>query len=241
MVRSSCPKRAGVSHPKRVDIKGTIGCYMMTTGVANASPVPTERWVTLARESHGRFYDTVRALAPDAFALPSLLPGWTVGHVVAHVARNADSHTRRLRGALAGEEVARYPGGPAQRKRDIEEGSLRPPGEAVSDLLRANRELESTWERCAAQAWPGADLFAGDTWPVTDSPVRRLREVEMHHVDMGLGYSVDSWPAEYVGWELPQLLATVPGRVASSADARSLVAWLAGRSALPEDFRLAAW
>ncbi len=213
----------------------------MTPGVANASPVPTERWVTLARESHRRFYDTVRVLPPDTFALPSLLPGWTVGQVVAHVARNADSHTRRLQGALAGEEVARYPGGPAQRKRDIEEGSLRPPGEAVSDLLRANQELESTWERCAAQAWPGADLFAGDTWPVTDSPVRRLREVEMHHVDMGLDYSIDSWPAEYVSWELPQLLATVPGRVPNSTDARSLVAWLAGRSTLLAEFRLSAW
>jgi len=213
----------------------------MLTGVAPVSSVPPVSWVTLACESHDRFSDTVRALPADAFARPSLLPGWTLGQVVAHVARNADSHTRRLQGAFRNEEVARYPGGPDQRKRDIEESSLLPPGEVVSDLLRAQQELEATWARCAAENWPGSDLFAGDTWPVSDSPVRRLREVEMHHVDMGLDYGIDSWPAEYVAWELPQLLATVPGRVPSGADARNLVAWLAGRSALPENFRLSAW
>jgi len=213
----------------------------MLTGVAPVSSVPPVSWVTLASESHGRFSDTVRALPADAFARPSLLPGWTLGQVVAHVARNADSHTRRLQGALRNEEVPRYPGGPAQRKRDIEESSLLPPGAVVNDLLRAQQELEATWARCAAENWPGSDLFAGDTWPVSDSPVRRLREVEMHHVDMGLDYGIDSWPAEYVAWELPQLLATVPGRVPSGADARNLVAWLAGRSALPENFRLSAW
>ena len=34
---------------------------------------------------------------------PSLLPGWTVGHVLTHLARNADSMTLALAGAERGE------------------------------------------------------------------------------------------------------------------------------------------
>ncbi|MGC8514227.1 MAG: maleylpyruvate isomerase N-terminal domain-containing protein, partial [Acidimicrobiales bacterium] len=81
------PETGGRLAPEAGGHQGTIGCETMTADVANASPVSTERWVTLACESHRRFYDTVRALPPDAFALPSLLPGWTVSQVVAHVAR----------------------------------------------------------------------------------------------------------------------------------------------------------
>ena len=35
----------------------------------------------------------------------------------------------------------------------------------------------------------------------------------MHHVDLGLGYEPSDWPEDYVAWELPVLLATVPDRV----------------------------
>lgn len=63
----------------------------------------------------------------------------------------------------------------------------------------------------------------------------------MHHVDLGLGYEPDSWPDEYVAWDLNVLLATVPERLTSPGHRRSFMAWLAGRGELPDDIRLESW
>ena len=56
-------------------------------------------------------------------ALPSLLPEWTRGHVLTHIARNADSFVRVLEAARRGEVVTQYEGGVAGRNADIEAGA----------------------------------------------------------------------------------------------------------------------
>src|SRR5207245_11770198 len=72
----------------------------------------------LCRAAHERIIAATGELKDEATRRPSLLPGWTVRHVLTHVARNADGHARRLEAAMGGEEVARYPGGPAERDTD---------------------------------------------------------------------------------------------------------------------------
>ena len=48
---------------------------------------------------------------------PSLLPGWSVGHVLTHIAApDADSVVWRLEGAARGELRDQYPGGLEQRR-----------------------------------------------------------------------------------------------------------------------------
>jgi hypothetical protein len=42
-------------------------------------------------------------------------------------------------------------------------------------------------------------------------------------------------------WELPTILATVPGRVHRPDDARHLVAWLSGRRPAPPAIELDPW
>ena len=71
--------------------------------------------------------------------------------------------------------------------------------------------------------------------------MRRLREVEVHHVDLGLGYEPSDWPEDYVAWELPMLLATAPTRVHRTDDVRALVAWLSGRWPVPPAIKLDSW
>lgn len=46
-------------------------------------------------DAHARFIDAIEGLGAADMRGPSLLPGWSVGHVLTHVARNADSHIRR--------------------------------------------------------------------------------------------------------------------------------------------------
>ncbi len=158
--------------------------------------VDAERAIALCFEAHRRLEDRLAGLTDDAARRPSRLPGWTVGHVLTHVARNAEGHVIRLEGALRGEEVKRYPGGPEQRDADIESGAGRAAAALVADVAETNRRIESAWQESVDAGWPHSDLMAGDNWSIVDSPSRRLREVEIHHCDLGLGYEPAEWSDE---------------------------------------------
>jgi maleylpyruvate isomerase len=192
-----------------------------------------ERAATLCASAHARLITALQDLDDAQVRRPSRLPGWSVGHVITHLARNADAHGRRLAGALQGEDVAKYPGGAAQREREIAEGAGRPARELLTDLATSQDRLEELFRKCSAAGWPGRELREGAGYPVTGTPAHRLREVEVHHVDLGIGYGPADWPTEYVAWDLPWFLATVPARLRSREDRAALLAWLTGRSPLP--------
>jgi maleylpyruvate isomerase len=212
---------------------------------AKLTPVPPDLdadpgvAIELCRSAHVRLMSRVESLTDDQARLASRLPGWSVGHVLTHLARNADSHVRRLQGALRGQDLPRYQ--PGQRDGEIAEGSARPAAEVVSDLYAAQVALEEVWEQSADAGWPNRHFLGGDHWQTTGSPARRLREVEIHHVDLGLGYEPADWPEDYVAWELPMVLATVPNRARRPEDARHLVAWVTGRGPLPTSVQLQPW
>ncbi|MGH3666152.1 MAG: maleylpyruvate isomerase N-terminal domain-containing protein [Egibacteraceae bacterium] len=197
--------------------------------------------IAACRAAHQRLLSTATSIDDKTARRPSRLPGWSVGHVLTHVARNADGHVLRLEGALQGKEAARYPGGSDQRNREIEEGAGRPAKELVLDLANSARRLEETWNRSEQAGWPSAHLLAEDRWPTSESPLRRLREVEVHHVDLGLGYQATDWPDDYVRWELPLALEKLPQRLSGPTDSRRLLAWLIGRSEWPEGLELGPW
>ena len=178
--------------------------------------------IALCVEAHRRLWATALLVDDEVVRQPSQLPGWTIGHVLTHVARNADGHVRRLEGALRGKEVPRYPGGHEQRTREIEDGAARTAGDLARDVEKSARKLEDAWARSELAGWPNAQLVAGDSFPTTESPLRRLREIEVHHVDLGLGYDVTDWPEPYVQWELPLALARVPQRFTEPKDAHRL-------------------
>lgn len=114
--------------------------------------------------------------------------------MITHVARNADGHTRRLEGVLRNDDVARYPGGSEQRCSEIEAGASRSAAELAADLRRSQDHLVTVLHRCVARRWPYAELMAQDSYPVRGCPAHRLREVEMHHVDLNIGYTPHQWP-----------------------------------------------
>jgi maleylpyruvate isomerase len=145
--------------------------------------------------------------------------------------------------ALRGESAARYPGGKEQREREIEQGAGRPAAELIADVTTSARRLDELWVRAEEAGWPDDDRPGGDTWPVSEAAPRRLREVEVHHVDLGLDYTPADWTDFYVQWELsPQsrTMAALPGRLASPEDARRFLAWLIDRGEQP-DLRLRQW
>jgi maleylpyruvate isomerase len=56
----------------------------------------------------GRLLATATALGDAQAREPSLLPGWTRGHVLSHIARNADGMVNLLNWARTGTETPMY-------------------------------------------------------------------------------------------------------------------------------------
>jgi maleylpyruvate isomerase len=174
---------------------------------------------------------TIADLTDELARRPSRLPGWSVGHVLTHVARNADSVVRRLEGAAAGRVVDQYAGGAEGRARDIEAGSGRPAAELVADVLATNRAVEAALAAFPDEAWGRLTRsVSGGEQPARDVAFSRWREVEVHHVDLGLGYTPAEWPGDLVERWLPHAKA----QFLDTVDQRSLLAWLVGRAPAPQ-------
>jgi len=142
------------------------------------------------RTAGGRLHAAVdRAVdvgGPDAFAAASRLPDWTVGHVVTHLARNADGLRRVLDGVTAGKQVGPYDS-PQARVDDIEAGARRDTATIAADFRAATAALEQTIDALAPDNW-GATVDLGRGGPTTADVVlaARLGEVEIHHHDLGV-------------------------------------------------------
>jgi maleylpyruvate isomerase len=119
--------------------------------------------------------------------------------VVSHLARNADALTHVLHGAAAGELHPMYPSN-EQRDAEIEEGVARSPDELREDVIAS----ADRWQQAAnglpvsRLGAPGCRLPSGPTWPVSRTGLMRWTEVEVHHADLGVGYTADDWPPEFV-------------------------------------------
>ncbi len=177
-------------------------------------PDDLARRLTDARASTSRFLAAVDAagLTADSLRQPSLLPGWTRGHVLSHLARNADALMRTLDGARRGAPVPMYPGGPAGRAAEIEAGAAREPGEAVADLAAAADRLDQAWTAMTDSSWDTATLTRTGPMPAWRTVGMRWREVEIHWVDLDIGYGPASWPAGFAAAQLPGLVR--PDRLA---------------------------
>jgi maleylpyruvate isomerase len=149
---------------------------------------------------------------------PSVLPGWSRGHVLTHIARNADGIAQALSGALRGEIVPRYPLGPTGRNADIEAGSGRGVMELIADVRDSADRLDRVFGALAdADGWnlPTEDRPAGDY------AIARWREVEVHRVDLAGSYGPADWPAGFVSYLVPTVVERIEGvalRVEVSAD-----------------------
>ncbi|MBJ7608124.1 MAG: maleylpyruvate isomerase N-terminal domain-containing protein [Candidatus Dormibacteraeota bacterium] len=117
-----------------------------------ASHVPSMAIAGMVK-AHAALARTIADLNDEVARRPSLLPGWSVGHVLTHIARNADSVTRRLQGAAEDRIVDQYAGGAEGRQHDIEEGAGRAAAELIADVLRTNHQVEAAVSTFPALAW----------------------------------------------------------------------------------------
>ena len=229
--------------------------------------VPRDDLAGLAK-AEARLLDDLVELTDDEISASSRLPGWTVGHVITHLTRNADGFTRMAMAAAQGEVGQQYPGGADQRARDIEAGAARPAAEQVDDLRRSIEDLTAAFGRLGPEAWrDGIGMAPTGERRVVDMPFRRWREVEVHHADLGRpSFGHEDWSEAYVERELAEsldtLVARLPERVALRIDfedvpdvvtigegdavtvsgtRRWVLAWLLGRVEVPDLPALEPW
>ncbi|GAA1763895.1 maleylpyruvate isomerase family mycothiol-dependent enzyme [Streptomonospora arabica] len=156
-------------------------------------------------EATGRLLRTAAAARPDRITDPSLLPGWTRGHVLAHVSRSAEAMIRILEGAREGVQADMYASAEA-RERDIEDGAGRAPEEQAADLEATAERLAEVVRTMPEEAWTFEIRHrSGRVFPAARVVWMRLAEVEYHHVDLDLGYTPGDWPAFFTGPELESL------------------------------------
>ncbi len=191
--------------------------------------------IEACRAAHVRLSASVHDLSVVALAAPSRLPGWSVAHVLTHLARNADSVVRRLEGARQGRLVQQYAGGKARRAEEIASGAARTPETIKRDVVRTSEEVDQAFENCPADLWDAPILLgSGEKRPASQLVESRWREVEIHHVDLGLSYGHSDWDDAFVTRFLPNVLQSLSSR----ADATALLAWGLGRGDAP---LLAPW
>ena len=184
------------------------------------SPRP-EAWLAGCRRAHRRLDHLVDTLPLDATRRPSLLAGWSVGHVLSHLARNADSVCRVVEGAQQGEIVGQYRGGLSQRDAEIETGAHRAAQEIYADVGRTMRRLEAVWESTGELAWSTGLGLRGDApMAIADYAFLRWREVELHMVDLGLadlgGPAWSDLDEQYLDHEWRWTTESLAGRVPNS-------------------------
>lgn len=141
------------------------------------------------REATARLLSATEKLDDSELTRPSRLPGWSRGHVLAHLSRNADALVNVLQGRpmYADSET---------RGREIERDAPRPQAEQLADLA------ESAAGFVAAAAAPAdwsrtVTMRNGVTESASLIPFRRRNEVELHHVDLGVGYELEDLPDEF--------------------------------------------
>ena len=224
------------------------------------APAPAVADLAALRPATGRLVRTVDGIDDADWTSPSLLPEWSRAHVVAHLALNAEGLGAAVRGVLEGRRTPMYPS-PEQRDDDIELLATASPSVLRDRLLGAATELAQALGVLATtpeahdvliERTPGSDR----TFTAGSVPGRRLREVEIHHADLGLGYAYAAWPRDFAEGLLERLPADAPEpahleavdagrrwRLGAPHDAhptvrgplRALAWWATGRTPAPGD------
>jgi maleylpyruvate isomerase len=210
-----------------------------------------DRELSWVADGQALFEQTVMEL--DDLRGESRLPGWTRGHVVTHLARNAEGLCRLLAWARTGIETPMYPSVEA-RDADIQAGARRPRTEQLDDLRNTGAAFAAAAQELSATHWEATVRTRHGPLPASLVPWVRVRELWLHIVDLDAGVEIDQLP-EDIATALVRDLADsmntrvstrielhVPGQkhvtfgpgagvaVTVSGPVQQLAGWLAGRS-----------
>lgn len=209
-----------------------------------------ESWLDIENQ---RLLATVDTLWDSDLTAESSLPGWSLGHLLTHIARNADALGNLLHWARTGVETPMYES-KEQRSDDINIGALRPAGKILADVVDSAARLQAAAAELEAADWTYEVRTAqGRTIPAATVPWLRLREVAIHHVDLGASFhdlppdlvralirDVVNYTRSKRGWPSLRIKSIDTGEVSEigsgpavdiTGSQADVLAWLIGRTA----------
>lgn len=149
----------------------------------------------------------VNELADEELDGPSLLPGWTRRHLIAHVGYNARALTRLVQWANTGVETPMY-ASPEARNEEIAYGATLPPHALRHLDEHASVSLDVEWRDTPEEAWHHEVRTAqGRMVPLTETVWMRTREVWLHAVDLDNGARISDIPRQV----LARMLGDITG------------------------------
>ena len=177
--------------------------------------------------AHDALLERLERLRPDP-ASPTHLPGWSIGHVLTHVEHNADGYRSVLHGEPQYESYD-------ARDRAIDAVANRPLGDTVAAMRLAHDALVAVF-RAETDFGRTVQLLVRPTQPGLMTLGRR-REIEVHHLDLGLGRTPADIDEGYVGRDAAMLTAWWEAKnreplpdLVGAQDSLGRWLWLVGRS-----------
>jgi maleylpyruvate isomerase len=189
----------------------------VSTVRAGANPAPpadhAREGLTAVRRAGERLGAVLATVNADAARAPSRLPGWTRGHVLAHLARNADALVNMLAWAETGVERPAY-ASEAARDVDIEAGASRPLPALLEDVSASGARFLAAAAPLPAAAWETPIRGRkGPGMPAARIPWVRLNELLIHLVDLDRGVDFDE-VVDLAGEQLPTAIEFAASRYA---------------------------
>lgn len=158
----------------------------------------------------------VAKLTDEDVKAASALPGWTRGHVLAHLTGHSNAMARQLEYAARGETIQQYDGGVEGRNRAIDMAAGHDAASHLADLsaaldraLRAFDALPGIKDSAANRTgWYAPIAYRGGV--VLDGGLALWREIVIHSSDLLTGRGPETWSRPFCEHLFDFLAARVP-------------------------------
>ncbi|TQJ61660.1 maleylpyruvate isomerase [Arthrobacter sp. SLBN-83] len=190
---------------------------------------------------------------------PSTLPGWSRGHLLAHITGICNALARQVEYGRHGETVELYDGGVDGRNRAIELAAGHSLQEHRDDVAAAMQRALAAFDALTEDEWRTHIAFRDGV--IFDAGLALWRELVIHTADLDSGTGPETWNREFCSHLFDFLAARVPAEtklvlqpvalppLALGAGASTVVvsgmvtdiaAWLAGRTPSLDSLRATA-
>ncbi|MFQ4148400.1 maleylpyruvate isomerase family mycothiol-dependent enzyme [Arthrobacter sp. LAPM80] len=142
---------------------------------------------------------------------PTDLPGWTRGHVLAHIAHVSNAVARQVEYALRGELVDFYDGGQGGRTQAIEMHAGHTAAEHRDYISAALTRALTVLDGLDEAQWSLPISYRNGV--VRDGALAYWRELVIHLADLKLGRGPETWSKEFCLYLIEFLSVRVPAGI----------------------------
>lgn len=177
--------------------------------------------------AHERERALIGGIDEESARAPSLLPGWTRGHVLSCRLAFLRAARRQVDNAMAGSSTDFYDGGKPGREEEIERHANSPADWLVAAVQREILGLDQAWAALSEADWLRPANYR-EPCALVSVLHGSWRETEIHCVDYGLGVDVASWSPDFCVHLFDFLTPRVPEDMQLELVAQGEGAWTIG-------------